>query len=217
MIKAATTITLGFVFLFTALKASQAQTTPTQEAVNEAVYRQANRILLRQKLEEAKAAQERHDLPMAAKLYDDCWELIQKIGTGVDAEVQATKSGLTTVRMELAKDAQRHDDLKEAGVQVDDILRVDPSNAKALDFKRENDKMLAAQRGQIPSEEAKQQVPALAEQKVKASTLMQDGKMFFEMGKLDLAQERLQQAIGSPLPRDHEQTRYHFQTRPGGG
>jgi len=39
--------------------------------VNEAVYRQANRVTLRQKLDAARDAQERGDLANAAKLYDD--------------------------------------------------------------------------------------------------------------------------------------------------
>ena len=39
-------------------------------AVDEAIYRQANRITLRQKLQDARAAQARHDLEAAAKLYD---------------------------------------------------------------------------------------------------------------------------------------------------
>ena len=96
MMKAAT-LPLALILLLTAVPASQAQTppqntaanapaqTPPQEtAVNEAVYRQANRIILRQKLVDARAAQERRALAPAAKLYDDAWELVQNIGSGVD-------------------------------------------------------------------------------------------------------------------------------------
>ena len=78
---------------------AQTQTSAEQAAVNEAVYRQANKVILIQKLAEARAAQARHDLPAAAKLYDECWDLVQKTGTGVEAEREQTISGLTTVRL----------------------------------------------------------------------------------------------------------------------
>jgi hypothetical protein len=62
--------------------------------VNEAVYRQANRVTLRQKLDAARDAQERGDMANASKLYDDAWELIVKIGSGVEAETAQTRAGL---------------------------------------------------------------------------------------------------------------------------
>jgi len=83
MIKAAT-LPLALILLLTVVAASEAQTPPQETAINEAVYRQANRITLRQKLADARASQERRALPTAAKLYDDAWELVQKIGSGVE-------------------------------------------------------------------------------------------------------------------------------------
>ena len=116
---------------------------------------------------------------------------MQKIGSGVDAEREQTIAGLATVRLELARAAQRHGDYKEARTQVDDVLRVDPTNAAAIEFKSGNEKLLAEQRGTIPSEEVRSQVPAIIEEKVKASTLVQDGKLLYEMGKLDEADAKL--------------------------
>ena len=194
MIKAAT-LSLALILLLTAAPAASAQTPPQEAAVNEAVYRQANRITLRQKLADARAAQDRHALASAAKLYDDAWELVQKIGSGVDAERDQTIAGLTAVRMELARAAQRHGDYKEARTQVDDVLRVDPTNAAAIEFKSGNEKLLADQRGTIPSEEVRSQVPAIIEERVKASTLVHDGKLLYEMDKLDEADAKLKMAL----------------------
>src|SRR5208282_2274738 len=119
--------------------------------------------------------------------YDDAWELVLRIGSGVDAERDQTIAGLTAVRMELARAAQGHGDYKEARTQVDDVLRVDPTSAVAIQFKSGNEKLLAAQRGNIPSEEVRSQVPAIMEDQVKAKTLVQDGKLLYEMGKFDEA------------------------------
>ncbi len=146
MMKAAT-LSLALTLLLAAAPASDAQTPPQEAAVNEAVYRQANRITLRQKLADARAAQERRALPTAAKLYDDAWELVQKIGSGVEAERDQTVAGLAAVRLELARAAQRQGDYQEARTQVDDVLRVDPTNAAAIEFKSGNEKLLAEQRG----------------------------------------------------------------------
>ncbi len=101
MMKAAT-LPLALTLLLTAALTALAQTPPQETAVNEAVYRQANHIALRQKLVDARAAQDRHALTTAAKLYDDAWDLVQKIGSGVDAEREQTAAGLAAVRLELA-------------------------------------------------------------------------------------------------------------------
>ena len=191
MMKAAT-LPLVLTFLFAAASASNAQTQPQETAVNEAIYRQANRITLRQKLADARAAQERNALPSAAKLYDDAWELVQKIGSGVDAERDQTVAGLAAVRLELARAAQRRGDYKEARTQVDDVLRVDPTNAAAIEFKGGNEKLLAEQRGTIPSEEVTSQVPAIMEEKIKASTLVHDGKLLFRNGQAGRSRSQAQ-------------------------
>src|SRR5262245_66625905 len=94
------------VVLLATASSSLAQESPTGTAANEAVYRQANRLNLRQKLGEAAAAQNRHDYVNAAKLYDYSWELVQKIGSGVDREREQTIAGLAAVRMALAREAQ---------------------------------------------------------------------------------------------------------------
>ncbi|HVM50202.1 MAG TPA: tetratricopeptide repeat protein [Candidatus Acidoferrum sp.] len=192
-------VTLLFGLSFLAGTASplwaQPQANAEQTAINEAVYRQANRVLLDQKLAEARTAQTHHALPQAAKLYDECWDLVQKTGTGIDAEREQTIAGLTAVRMELAHAAQSQGQLEEAQAQVQDVLRVDPSNAAAIDFKRNNDKLMADQRGTVPSPEVKAEIPAVQEEKIHARTLVQDGKLLYELGKMDEAEKKLREAL----------------------
>lgn len=168
---------------------------PTTDAVREAVRRQFNQRILRQKLDEAQLAEQRRDLPTAAKLYDDCWSLVQSIGPDVEREAQITASGLSTVRMELAKEAQRHGDYKEANVQVLDVLRVNPKDMAALDFKRANDRMIEAQKGTIPSPEVVDTLPQIHTNKIEVATLVQDGRLLFQLDKLNEAEAKLKQAL----------------------
>ena len=84
-----------------------AQSAVTDAAIVEAVRRQAATIDLRLKLEEADGALARKDLPVAAKLYEEAYELVQKIGSGIDAEQEQTVKGLAGVRMTLAREAAK--------------------------------------------------------------------------------------------------------------
>ena len=194
MMKAAT-LPLALIVLLTAAPAFGAETPSQEAAVNEAVYRQANTITLRQKLAEARAAQDRRALPTAAKLYDEAWGLVQKIGSGVDLERAQTVAGLAAVRLELARTAQSHHNYQEARTQVNDVLRVDPSNVEAIAFKSANEKLIAEQRGTIPSEDVQNQVPAILEEKINANTLVHDAKLLYEMNKLDEAEAKLKLAL----------------------
>ncbi|MEI8043139.1 MAG: hypothetical protein WCL11_17140, partial [Verrucomicrobiota bacterium] len=174
---------------------AQAQATAEETAVNEAIYCQANRVILIQKLAEARSAQSRNAPASAAKLYDEAWDLAQKIGSGVDAEREQTVAGLAAVRLDLARAAQGQNQLEEADIQIKDVLRVDPANAAALDFKRGNEQLMAQQRGTIPSPEVKAQVPAAAEENIRARTLVQDGKLLYELGKMEEAEAKLHLAL----------------------
>ena len=80
----AATLPLGLTLFLASANFVLAQTPAQDTAVNEAVIRQADRIALRQKLADARATQERGDLLKAAKLYDDSWELVQRVGANVD-------------------------------------------------------------------------------------------------------------------------------------
>ena len=144
---------LGLMLLLAAAPASraQAQATAEETAVNEAIYRQANRVILIQKLTEARSAQSRNAPASAAKLYDEAWDLAQKIGSGVDAEREQTIAGLAAVRLDLARAAQGQNQLEEADIQIKDVLRVDPANAAALDFKRGNEQLMPSSAAPFPA------------------------------------------------------------------
>ena len=82
-------ISLGLAALVLIPAAVPAQDNPAAAAVNEAVMRQANTIVLRQKLSDAKAVAQRGDMVNAAKLYQEAVTLAQQIGSGIDPETAA--------------------------------------------------------------------------------------------------------------------------------
>jgi hypothetical protein len=147
----AVSLSLGLILLLAATAPGLAQTSPADTAVNEAVLRQANTIILRQKLQDAKNTALRGDLPGAAKLYEDAYTLVEQIGSGIDAEKTQTISGLASTRLALARRAQSAGDLHEAATQVGRVLKVDPQNSAALAFKKDNDKLIASMRGKKPT------------------------------------------------------------------
>ncbi|MGA2853994.1 MAG: hypothetical protein ABSE90_07690, partial [Verrucomicrobiota bacterium] len=132
---------LGFLFLLTATLPAQTNSA-TDMAVNRAVIDQANTILLRHKLEDAKGAAARGDLSGAAKLYEDAKALVDQIGSGIDAETTQAISGLSATWLELARRAKINGDLRGADTDVTRALKVDPHNAAALSFKKENDQTM---------------------------------------------------------------------------
>ena len=171
-----------------------AQENPAAIAVNEAVLRQANTIVLRQKLTDAQAVAKRGDIVNAAKLYQEAVTLAQQIGSGIDPEMQQAVAGLAATRMALARDAQSRGDLREANAQVLQVLKADPQNSAAIAFKQRNDQMLAAMKGRMPDDATLQEKPQVESQKTAAGTLVQDGKLLYEMGKLSEAEIKLTQA-----------------------
>jgi tetratricopeptide (TPR) repeat protein len=191
----AVSLSLGFILLLASAAALSAQTSPADLAVNEGVVRQANTIVLRQKLADAKSAAARGDLVAAAKYYEESYALTQQIGSGIDAETAQTVSGLVSTRMQLARQAQANGDLREADTQVKRVLKVDPKNQAAIAFKKQNDQMIAAMRGKIPDAQTLDQIPAIVNDKKDAATLVQDGKILYEAGKLEEATAKFNAAL----------------------
>jgi hypothetical protein len=116
-------LSLGFFLLLAAAAMLPAQTSPTDAAVNEAVLRQANTIILRQKLLDAKNTAMRGDLTGAAKLYEDANTLTEQIGSGIPEEKAQTISGLASTRLALARQYQSQGNLLEAATQVNRVLK----------------------------------------------------------------------------------------------
>jgi len=198
---------LGLVLLLaTALPAQ----TPSAAgmAVNQAVLDQANTILLRHKLEDAKSAVARGDLAGAANLYEDAKALADQIGSGIDAETAQTISGLVATRLELARRAQHDGNLLEANTQVARALKVDPHNAAALDFKQKNDQIMVAMKTRMPDPAVLEQIPQVLNDRTNAAILVRDGKLLYEMGKFDEAQVKLNQAL--QLDPDNQSAFYYL-------
>src|ERR1039458_6035362 len=189
-------ISLGLAALVVFPATMPAQDTSANLAVNEAVLRQANTIVLRQKLSDARAVAQRGDIVNAAKLYQESVTLAQQIGTeSIPNETQQAVAGLAVTRLALARDAQSRGDLHEADAQVQQVLKADPKNNAAIGFKEKNDQMMVAMKGRRPDNATLDRIPLIASDKVAASTLVQDGKLLYEMGKFSDAEIKLTDAI----------------------
>ena len=126
----AVSVPLGIFFILAGPLLSPAQTNNAADlAVTEAVLRQANTMVLRQKLVDARDAAARGDLAVAAKLYQDAYSLVQQIGSGIDVESAQTISGLVSVRLELARQAQRKGDY--TGCRYADYSRFESGPTKS--------------------------------------------------------------------------------------
>ena len=172
-----------------------AQDNNASAAVNEAVLRQAKTIELRQKLADAAATAQRNDVIGAAKLYQEAVTLADEIGSGIEPETQQAIAGLSATDMALARDAQSRADYAEADTRVKLVLKWDPKNQAAIAFKMQNDQLIAKTNGHRPDVQTTDTIPAVMAQKTQAGTLVQDGKLLYEMGKLDEADAKLMAAV----------------------
>ena len=191
----AASISLGLIVLFGTVSVVWSQSPATDAAIKEALQRQADTISLRVKLADASAAEGRKDLPAAAKLYEDAYKLATGIGNPESPEFAATVAGLSAVQLTLAREAQKRGDLDEAKARGTRVLKVDPQNAAGLAFMREVDRALAEQLGHRPSPGAVDAALLAQKEMIVARTAVQDGKLMFEMGKLDEAEKKLNEAI----------------------
>ena len=194
----AVNLSIAAMFLAATLTFAQSPANSVQSAEQEAVRRQEATKIMRMKLGEAQAAQQKGQMEEAARLYDSTVELFPKVGLAVpavEAEKKVAVAGLATVRMSLAQAAQKNGDLIEADKQVTRVLNVDPTNEIARTFKKANDKLMAAQAGFVPSAEVLATGPELEKEKVRVNTLVQDGKFLLENSRLDEARAKLLEAI----------------------
>ena len=188
-------LSLGLAALLIYPATVPAQDTATSMAVQHAVKNQADTIDLQNKLVEARAAAQRGDIIASAKLYQECVDLAQQVGPGIEAESQQAVAGLAATCLTLARDAQSRGDYHAADTRIKQVLNADPKNAAAIALKAQNDQMLAALAGHVPDSATIDQATLIVGDKVTAGTLVQDGKLLYEMGKLDEADQKLAQAV----------------------
>lgn len=196
MTKAVATQILAAVLVTTLCSASVARGAETDTAITAAVHREANKILLRQKLEEASAAVAGRDMASAAKLYDAAVELVGQVGaSNCELEADEAVRGFSAVRLQLAEQARQRRDYREVDVQLNRILKVDPKNPQALAAKKENDKTLSELRGQIPTDAAVKDGKKGKEEEIDSNTHVQNARVLLEGGRLDQADQELDLAL----------------------
>jgi type II secretory pathway component GspD/PulD (secretin)/tetratricopeptide (TPR) repeat protein len=169
----------------------------TKLATDEAVRREALRKELGQKLEDATVAEKRGAFLEAARLYTDCRETIRKIGSThtIEAQDKQSLAGYVTTRLQLADQAQRAQDYVAADAQYALILKEDSKNEEVKQLRAKNDALRLKYEGRSPNAAAIEQLGGIYTNHVRAATLAQDGKLFFEMGRYDLAESRLREAL----------------------
>ena len=74
------TSVLAALLLFAAAAPLSAQSTPAEVAEREALHREEQKILLRNRLSEAEAAQGKKHWEESARLYEEAFDLTQKVG-----------------------------------------------------------------------------------------------------------------------------------------
>jgi len=182
-------LTLGFSGLL------HAQQSDIDLATGEGAKRQALKIELDRKLIDAQAAEKKGAFLEAAQAYTDCVELAKRIGPGVEPQQKQALDGFIAMRLQLADQAHRAGDYQAADDQYARILREDPKNEQVIQLREANKAELAAQAGRIPSQAALDKVPEAYTNRINAATLVQDGRLYFEWGRLDEAEDKLNQAL----------------------
>src|SRR5690349_13886799 len=102
MIKAASQLFCLTLLLATAIPVSAQTGADVDAAGTEGIRRQADTILLHQKLALAQSSRQRGDLSSAAKLYEQCYTLVQNIGPSVEPGTRQVVAGLCSVLLDLA-------------------------------------------------------------------------------------------------------------------
>src|SRR5579884_4378671 len=118
MIKASKLFCLIFLAAAATAIAQNAVVEPVVTATDEAIHRQELTIRLRRTLVEAQSARQHGDIEGAHKLYERCYDYMQRIGpAGIEPEAQQTIAGLTEVLMTMAREEQKRQDYKQAGIE----------------------------------------------------------------------------------------------------
>lgn len=198
MMKAAP-FSLGLAIILAVPLAIPAQNlSPSEIAAQEGIRRQEATIRLRQRLVQAQAAQRSGDLVAASKAYEDAYALAQSIGNvGIENETQQTIQGLTDVLLRRAQQAERERNFVQADSFANRAVIINPQSEAARAYRRLLDEKIRAQQGRVPSLAVQAMVPETRTNMIKNATLVQDGRLLYEMGRYDEAEQRLQQAINN--------------------
>jgi type II secretory pathway component GspD/PulD (secretin)/tetratricopeptide (TPR) repeat protein len=175
----------------------QAQRSNTDAAIDESVRREALKRDLDAKLVQAADAQQRAALNEAARLYTEAFDIAKKIkaGPGTESQYYLALDGFTQTRLALAEQAQRAGNFAAADDQFARILREDPNNQAVVALRQQNDALRVKNAGRRPDDETLAKIPILITNKVDAATMAQNGKVYFEAGRLDEAEVNMRKAL----------------------
>jgi type II secretory pathway component GspD/PulD (secretin)/tetratricopeptide (TPR) repeat protein len=177
------------------LVSAQAQNDAPAVAADVAVRMQERVINARTRLAEAKVAEARKEILAASQQYNKALELVQGIGPSADAERNEAIAGLSRTTLQLADQAMKRGDFDEAKLHIDRVLKVDPNNRLARQMRVENDKLTEENKGLTPNKEAIDTIAVTETNRIKAAKLVQDGKLYYETGRLKEADEALRRAL----------------------
>ncbi|NBV24327.1 MAG: hypothetical protein EBS05_20715, partial [Proteobacteria bacterium] len=170
---------------------------PTAIAEEEALRRQERRLVLDENLSRAKRLQKEKNYVDAVKLYEEAIGHAKLLG-GVEVVEKSYRdalAGLTQCRLLMAVDLQDKYEFKLAAAEADKVLAFDPNSPEALEFKRFNDRVEEAHRGQLPSKQLLLAAPEKKKQHEMVAELVRDGQLYYQMREYPDARKKLEAAI----------------------
>lgn len=189
---------LSSLCLAAVLGATALQAQPPSEtdvAVEAAVKRQAKLIEVRNYLAAGKEAEARRETVAAAQSYNKALQALRQMGGVVEPEHQDAVAGLARTTLQLADQAIRRSQYAEAKVHIDRVLAEDPRNKQALEMRARNDQFIAETYDKTPTPEALATLQATETNRVLVAKMVQDGKLYYETGRLREAEDTLRRAI----------------------
>ena len=177
------------------LASAQAQNDAPTVAADVAVRMQERVINARNRLAEAKLSEARKEILSASQQYNKALELVQGIGPSADPERNEAIAGLSRTTLQLGDQAMKRGNFAEAKLHIDRVLKVDPTNKVAREMRAENEKLAEENKGLVPHPEALATIEVTETNRIEAAKFVQDGKLYYETGRLKEAREALVKAL----------------------
>ncbi|MEW6304548.1 MAG: hypothetical protein AB1705_13815, partial [Verrucomicrobiota bacterium] len=175
---------------------SSSSVDPSQAAADEALRRANATTTLLQTLVRARDARRRSQLDEAAGHYEHCLRIVQQLGGArVEDEAKEAREGLEYVRIKLARELAEKLNFDEADQQMQALLQYVPDSQRGREYREYNRQVAAAHKGRIPSADVRAQAAQAQETKARVGTLVADGKLLYELARLDESEARLKEAI----------------------
>jgi type II secretory pathway component GspD/PulD (secretin)/tetratricopeptide (TPR) repeat protein len=168
---------------------------PAETATDVAVRMQARVIEAQNRVADARTAEARREVLFASQQYNKALELVQGAGASADVVRQQATEGLARTTLQLADQAMKRGDYAQAKLHIDRVLKVDPQNKTALALRKENDRLTLETHDRTPHPSALATLAATETNRVEVNKLIQDGKLYYETGRMKEAEEALRTAI----------------------